>query len=155
MAIYKPSLLDKFKDFVNGLRANWDEYENHVEDFELHKAESSNKHIAESGSNNDGYYIRFDDGTMICGCRHSVIRSIVANWGSGFAHAPVTITYPRPFSTFPSVGFGYSDPTGANFMAMVAGTFIDKSYCRASFVRPPDDVDRERVITCIAIGRWK
>lgn len=41
MAIYKPSLLDKFKDFVNGLRANWDEYENHVAEFESHKAESA------------------------------------------------------------------------------------------------------------------
>lgn len=40
MAIYKPSLLDKFKDFVNGLRSNWDEYEDHVTDFEAHLAES-------------------------------------------------------------------------------------------------------------------
>ena len=29
MAIYKPNLLDKFKDFVNGLKANWQEYEAH------------------------------------------------------------------------------------------------------------------------------
>ena len=29
MSIYKPSLLDKFKDFVNGLRSNWDDYETH------------------------------------------------------------------------------------------------------------------------------
>ena len=40
MAIYKPSLLDKFKDFVNGIRANWQEYEAHVADFEAHLAES-------------------------------------------------------------------------------------------------------------------
>ena len=31
MSIYKPSLLDKFKDFVNGIRANWQEYEAHVD----------------------------------------------------------------------------------------------------------------------------
>ena len=41
MAIYKPSLLDKFKDFVNGLRSNWDQYEDHVADFESHLAESA------------------------------------------------------------------------------------------------------------------
>ena len=40
MAIYKPSLLDKFKDFVNGLKGNWDEYEDHVADFNSHLAES-------------------------------------------------------------------------------------------------------------------
>ncbi len=39
MAIYKPSLLDKFKDFVNGLKGNWDQYEDHVADFESHKAD--------------------------------------------------------------------------------------------------------------------
>ena len=41
MAIYKPSLLDKFKDFVNGLRSNWDQYEDHVAEFEAHLAESA------------------------------------------------------------------------------------------------------------------
>ena len=33
MSIYKPSLLDKFKDFVNGLRSNWDQYEDHLDKF--------------------------------------------------------------------------------------------------------------------------
>jgi len=36
VTIYKPSLLDKFKDFVNGVKANWDDYE-------THKAEIANK----------------------------------------------------------------------------------------------------------------
>ena len=39
MAIYKPSLLDKFKDFVNGLKGNWDQYEDHVADFDAHLAD--------------------------------------------------------------------------------------------------------------------
>ena len=29
-------------------------------------AEEAQKHITESGSNDDGYYIKFDDGTQIC-----------------------------------------------------------------------------------------
>lgn len=37
MSIYKPTLLDKFKDFVNGLKGNWDQYEDHVADFETAK----------------------------------------------------------------------------------------------------------------------
>ena len=27
---------------------------------------AAKKHITESGSNDDGYYIKFDDGTMVC-----------------------------------------------------------------------------------------
>ncbi len=34
MAIYKPSLLDKFKDFVNGLKSNWDIVESHLAEWE-------------------------------------------------------------------------------------------------------------------------
>lgn len=32
----------------------------------LHLAENASKHITESGSNDDGYYIKFDDGTQEC-----------------------------------------------------------------------------------------
>jgi len=46
VAIYKPSLLDKFKDFVNGLKANWDDYEQHKADYETHKAEYE-AHVAD------------------------------------------------------------------------------------------------------------
>jgi hypothetical protein len=46
MAIYKPSLLDKFKDFVNGLKSNWDEYEDHVAEFDAHLADYED-HVAE------------------------------------------------------------------------------------------------------------
>jgi hypothetical protein len=35
-----------------------------------HLAESASKHIAESGSNANGTYIKFDDGTLIC--RHTI-----------------------------------------------------------------------------------
>jgi hypothetical protein len=146
MSIYKPTLLDKFKDFVNGLKSNWDAYEGHVEDFETakgiitdtfdetrtyavgdyaiyenvlykcveaieeagewdadkwaatniaeefksHQAESASKHITESGSNDDGYYIKFDDGTMIC-CHTTTIT---------YAHSYECLTtwiYPQPF----------------------------------------------------------
>jgi hypothetical protein len=62
MTIYLPSLLDKFKDFVNGIRANWQEYEAHVDnttdahgidviagDLDAHKAETAeNAHKVEN-----------------------------------------------------------------------------------------------------------
>ena len=45
MSIYKPSLLDKFKDFVNGIKGNWDQYEDHVADFESHQVESASDDV--------------------------------------------------------------------------------------------------------------
>lgn len=42
-----------------------------------HKAESASKHIKESGSNENGSYIRFDDGTQICTAKVSVDISTI------------------------------------------------------------------------------
>jgi hypothetical protein len=38
----------------------------YLDDYLTHKAESASKHIKESGSNANGRYVKFDDGTMIC-----------------------------------------------------------------------------------------
>lgn len=43
-----------------------------------HKAESASKHITESGSNDNGSYIKFDDGTMICSSSYNLISEIYA-----------------------------------------------------------------------------
>ncbi len=45
---------------------NADNISNLQQELETHKAESASKHITESGSNTNGRYIKFDDGTMIC-----------------------------------------------------------------------------------------
>lgn len=45
-----------------------------IDDFTSHKAESASKHITESGTNVNGSYIKFDDGT--------VIAFAIANLGS-------------------------------------------------------------------------
>ena len=87
MTIYKPSLLDKFKDFVNGVKANWDDYETHkanstdahgidviAEDLADHAAETAEddvhglagKIIEDFGSNDDGSWVRWSNGLQIC-----------------------------------------------------------------------------------------
>ena len=67
MTIYLPSLLDKFKDFVNGIRANWEEYEAHVaatpED-DVHGLAGAV--IVDAGSNDDGSWVRFGNGLQVC-----------------------------------------------------------------------------------------
>jgi hypothetical protein len=111
--------------------------------------------IVEYEIDTNGMFIRFGNGIQICAGRHVVNRTITASWASGFSHAPETITFPKSFISEPFVSFGYSDPTGSNTMAMIAGTRITKDDVRCSIVRPADDVSRERHITYIAIGRWE
>src|SRR5690554_4023945 len=55
MSIYKPSLLDKFKNFINGLKSNWDEYEDHVAEFDAHLADFMPHGINNAGFHNSIY----------------------------------------------------------------------------------------------------
>ena len=58
-----------------------------------HVAESANKHIKESGSNANGRYIKFDDGTQIC-----IINSVVLNKASNY-YLQAIVSLPAQFNT--------------------------------------------------------
>ena len=62
---------DKFDEMPEGIK----QYINEVltEEIDAHMAESASKHITASGSNDNGYYIKFDDGTQIC--MHTMVGS--------------------------------------------------------------------------------
>lgn len=68
MTIYLPSMLDKFKDFVNGLKANWEDYIDHAGntadahgidviagDLETHKAEFASLFTTNADAKNSIY----------------------------------------------------------------------------------------------------
>lgn len=147
MAIYKPSLLDKFKDFVNGLRSNWDIFESHL-------AESSSKHITESGTNSNGSYIKFDDGTLICRVSNFRLNNFVTN------RLRRTWTYPEPFIDPPTVTVTL---LGSNrtIIGDMAGRIITNVDSKTNVSCLPhvwntafsegDYVD----VDIMAIGRWK
>ena len=71
MALEREALTHRIEDDLALRNRNWNQLDSHL-------AESAKKHITESGSNENGYYIKFDDGTMIC-VNQKVIR------GSDFA----------------------------------------------------------------------
>jgi|LSQX01.3.fsa_nt_gb hypothetical protein len=204
MAIYKPSLLDKFKDFVNGLKSNWDQYEDHVADFETakgiitdtfdetrtyavgdyaiyenvlykcveaieeagewdadkwaatniaeefnsHLAESSSKHITESGSNANGRYIKFDDGTMICQRAVNPDRSIV--------NEEQSFSYPMEFISTPYVTASHQWGSNAAYQKSCATMFLSGSEAkwRLAFTESTS-IGMTQYTYLMAIGRWK
>ena len=116
-----------------------------------HLAESASKHIKESGSNANGRYIKFDDGTQICWNTVSFPATFTA-WGSIFLfNYDTKITFPSAFISSPSLNAtnsgGYAamiarasrDATGITQLSLVRGTISDQTY----------------VIDYVAIGRWK
>lgn len=118
MSIYLPSLLDKFKDFVNGIKANWQDYETHVdnttdahgidviaEDLADHAAETATdnvhglagKIIEESGSNEDGSYVRFSNGLQVCWLYVEETLDITTTAAGGYRSADSSHALPATF----------------------------------------------------------
>ena len=67
MTIYKPSLLDKFKDFVNGLRSNWDIFEAHE-----HDGSNTLKINWDNIDNKPGLLYRSYDTWVAAGASHTI-----------------------------------------------------------------------------------
>ena len=86
MSIYKPSLLDKFKDFVNGLKSNWDQYEDHVAEFDEHLADFDehlvdfDAHLADNTAHGLGNFLP----KAIFSDRYNGSRSVTLQRGAGY-----------------------------------------------------------------------
>lgn len=122
------------------------------DDFEAHISESSKMHITESGSNVNGRYIKFDDGTAICwhllNVEYADSATLLKTW-----YFPILMpgSIPRVFPVKRNVltlekrrGSCYSstpDETGAVVGIAAADPVFDSSTTHAVHV--------------LAIGRWK
>jgi hypothetical protein len=79
--------------------------------------------VIESGSNSNGSYVRFADGTQIC--RHRVNAGSATAFGSGtfndpYRTAPLTWTYPAAFASKPEgLGRAWTESASANNRRMM------------------------------------
>lgn len=166
MSIYLPSLIDKFKDFVNGIKANWQEYEAHVDNttdahgiddhFDATAADNvhglAGKVVEESGSNDYGNWIRFANGWQIC------TATVDYNFEPTAAQL---FPFPQPFASVSSVywvGISFHPyMTYTKERAEAASTTIaavdaaDKWYVRTR----TNNIQYVSSIRLIAVGKWK
>ena len=111
--------------------------------------------IIESGSNANGSYIKYFDGTMIVRQRKSVSTTIDGSWGSLFNSPNISLdNYPVEFTELPSVSMFAEGSSSAMIMNAGNGTMIKP---------PPINLIRGEKITTstnftvnvTAIGKWK
>lgn len=112
-------------------------------------------YIIESGSNFNGNYIKFSDGTMIC--RKSVVVStkIEKQWGALFESSQLDLgNFPVSFIEKPNLSINKTIGKGS-WLELVEGTTelaIGFTYL-ASAVSSDSNIDV--TIDIIAIGKWK
>lgn len=109
--------------------------------------------IVESGSNANGSYIKWSDGTMICRKKVDFGEKAVSNpWGSLYESEDLTIgDYAQPFVEIPDVSIM---PTNT-FFVEPAGNHDKISFGSFWAVRSVNSPNFHPSISCIAIGRWK
>lgn len=114
-----------------------------------------NRTIVESSNNDDGYYIKYIDGTMICqGTK--LLSNINANiqWG-GLYVADITnpITFPKLFTDTPTVTLTVGNESW-NCIIINSITTNDK-ISKISVARNVSSTGMQVRFNYIAIGRWK
>lgn len=123
-------------------------------DLEAHKAESAKKHITESGSNANGEYIKFDDGTMICTSEKTLSLPITNTYGSIFSSSNTIIVFPATFIRPPSCSLSQKTATGG-YSCWTSIIQTKTSLIEFSLTRGTSNSAESRTIGCIAVGRWK
>ncbi len=124
-----------------------------IDDFVAHKAESASKHITESGSNSNGRYIKFDDGTMICYSNRVCSTPPNSPRGALYSTESEDWTFPSTFISTPSFFINEVSGLGSCWGALGirATTTIGTSF---RLFRTSSDT---KILTAglYAIGRWK
>ena len=125
------------------------------DDFNEHLAESTKKHIAESGSNTNGRYVKFDDGTMICITQRTLSSyNITVPEGGLLRGNMVNVVYPAVFVGLPSFKVIIEnrsyvwETSGAN-----PDNFMDRARFTLVSTREVTGADIKIVVS--TIGRWK
>lgn len=109
--------------------------------------------IIESGSNTNGSYIKWSDGTMICYKRMDYgEKAITKEWGSFYESDRLTIgNYPQAFIEIPRIfimdlNYSFVEKESSSITKTAWGDFYS--------TRPVSSTQRV-VIDCFAIGKWK
>lgn len=111
------------------------------------------KRIIESGSNSNGNYVKWSDGTMICTKYANFGEKSISNpWGSLYETDEITIgDYPQAFVERPIVSI---TPNNTFFVEKHGSSTTNTSWGKFWAARPVSTT-MYIAVECIAIGRWK
>ena len=122
------------------------------QELDVHKAESANKHITESGNNENGYYLKFDDGTMVCYKTSLTTLTTAGGTTPLFKSPPEAWTYPASFINIPTVTVSPVRSAGSVWVGNAAGIYT--AYANGFFLYGETNASAG-TLSFMAIGRWK
>ncbi len=110
--------------------------------------------VTEKGTNANGTYVKFSDGTMICHGRVSISSlAITGPWGSSYLSPALSVTFPATFvEAPPAITANMENTTGdiATWYNVLASTISFDGYFGSAVSRT-----FACTLSWMAIGRWK
>ena len=109
--------------------------------------------VVESGSNANGSYTKFYDGTMICTKKVSFNHTFTEPWGSMFTTSLIDLgDYPAPFSEVPTVNASIMSNYSC-FIQRIGDYSATK--VGTTYLSRPVNTNALGYIAIIAVGKWK
>ncbi len=114
-------------------------------------------YIVESGSNDNGSWIKYSDGTMICTKTTSIITPITSPWGALYESGDVILgQFPQTFISNPRVSVTNNSSSGAGALIEAVFEVTTTSAGKCWLCRGTSrDSQTPYVLDIIAIGKWK
>ena len=140
--------MNEIKNVVNGLVKT----KKTISDEETYACNYIND-LMEFGSNDNGNYIKFYDGTMICyGDKYGT--TALADYWSQFKRGQVSITFPQTFISTPSVNVSVKNAETFAQLSMAADDITTSGFTAKVF--KPNSASSTGVnFSYISIGKWK
>lgn len=115
--------------------------------------------IIESGSNANGKYVKYSDGTMICYKTLTGTTDITTAWGSLYTSADVNLgNFASYFLARPTIIISPQAQTGTQYMLSTqSGSSSGSSSSAGSItlIRPNSRTGVAYILDVVAIGKWK
>lgn len=124
---------------------------------EVENSKISN-YISSQGSNSNGSWIKYVDGTMETRQRYKASFDSVVEWGSMFAYSINNIkNYPQTFIELPTVSVTLSVDHINGWVCTNVETGVESTSrpCGYQFVRPTKKTPENTYLNIIAKGKWK
>lgn len=118
-------------------------------------AEDANKHIHSSGSNTNGEFIKFDDGTMICTKTYSGTVGFTSAQGSLFVTGAIVLgSFAQPFVSRPKIKRELITSAPYGWLSTLL-THTETDAGRCVVLKPTSATGVAVSIDIIAVGRWE
>lgn len=122
-------------------------------DVELHMSSDSGKHVVESASMGGGYYIKYDDGTLMQIKSTRYAGPINTPWGAMFSSPKIDLgSWPIPFKDVPYITYGLR---GSNSALISNITELGNKNVGSTWLIRPDAYDGAGSFYIHTMGFWR